>query len=79
MKADTTTAITIPDIDVEAGDEVDIVVGFDNAHSSCNFQLYTGIALVSEASAPSLLSMMPSEEVNENEEVEEDEQNESEG
>jgi hypothetical protein len=80
MSANTTTAITIPDIDVEAGDEVDIVVGFDNAHSSCNFQLYTGIALVSEASAPSLLSMTPSEEVNENtEEVEEDEQNDIEG
>lgn len=79
MSANTTTAITIPDIDVEAGDEVDIVVGFDNAHSSCNFQLCTGIALVSEASAPSLLSMMPSEEVNENEEVEEDEQNDVEG
>lgn len=73
MSANTTTAITIPDIDVEAGDEVDIVVGFDNAHSSCNFQLYTGIAFVSEASSASLLSMSPSEEVNENEEVEENE------
>lgn len=79
MSANTTTAITIPDIDVEAGDEVDIVVGFDNAHSSCNFQLYTGIALVSEASTPSLLSMMPSEEIENTEEVEENEQNDIEG
>lgn len=47
MAANTTTNITIPDIAVDAGDEVTFIVGFDNNHSSCNFQLYTGIAFVS--------------------------------
>lgn len=64
MAANTTTDITIPDISVEAGDDIDIVGGFDNAHSSCNFQLYTGIAFVSEASV-SLLSMSNSNSTNE--------------
>ena len=63
MEANTTTSITIPDIEVVTGDEVYFVVGFDNAHSSCNFQLYTGIAFVSEAS--SLLSMSNSNSTNE--------------
>lgn len=79
LTTDTNTSITIPDIDVENGDTVTVVVGFDSNHSSCYFQLYSAMVMVSEASAPSLLSMMPSEEVNENEEVEENEQNDIEG
>lgn len=81
MAANTTTPISIPEIEVETGDEIDIIVGFDNAHSSCNFQLYTGIAFVSESSA-SLLSMgggnsgstEESEEVSENSDNEESEE-----
>lgn len=43
----TSTPITIPDTTVAANDVIDIVVGFDNAHTSCNFQLYTAISLIS--------------------------------
>lgn len=43
----TNTPITIPDTAVAANDVIDIVVGFDNAHTNCNFQLYTAISLVS--------------------------------
>lgn len=43
----TNTPITIPNTDVAQNDVLDIIVGFDNAHSSCNFQLYTAVVLVS--------------------------------
>lgn len=43
----TNTPITIPNTDVAQNDVLDIIVGFDNAHSNCNFQLYTAVVLVS--------------------------------
>ena len=44
----TNTPITIPNISVEENDVVDLVVGFDNAHSSCNFQFYSAMVVLSE-------------------------------
>ena len=46
ITTNTNTPISIPEIDVESGDAIDFVVGFDNQHSSCNFQLYTAITFV---------------------------------
>lgn len=43
----TTTAFTIPDIELSAGDVVEIVGGFDNSHTSCWFDLYSTITVVS--------------------------------
>lgn len=44
----TNTPITIPNISVEENDVVDLVVGFDNAHSNCNFQFYSAMVVLSE-------------------------------
>lgn len=44
----TNTPITIPEISVEENDVVDLVVGFDNQHSNCNFQFYSAMVVVSE-------------------------------
>lgn len=44
----TNTPITVPEISVEKNDVVDLVVGFDNAHSSCNFQFYSAMVVLSE-------------------------------
>lgn len=44
----TNTPITVPEISVEENDVVDLVVGFDNAHSNCNFQFYSAMVVVSE-------------------------------
>lgn len=44
----TNTPIAIPDIQVEENDAVDLVVGFDNAHSNCSFQFYSAMVVLSE-------------------------------
>lgn len=44
----TNTPISIPEISVEENDVVDLVVGFDNAHSNCNFQFYSAMVVLSE-------------------------------
>ena len=50
----TTTSLSIPDIDLEAGDVLTISAGFDNNHSSCWFDLYSTITILSSGSAPVL-------------------------
>ena len=50
----TTTSLSIPDIDLEAGDVLTISAGFDNNHSSCWFDLYSTITILSSESAPVL-------------------------
>lgn len=50
----TTTSLSIPDIDLEAGDVLTISAGFDNNHSSCLFDLYSTITILSSGSAPVL-------------------------
>lgn len=47
LTTDVKTGITIPDIDVEIGDIIDIIAGFNNYHSSCEFRLYTAIVEIS--------------------------------
>ena len=43
---DASTGITIPDIDVVSGDVIEVIFGFDNYHTSCNFQMYSAMALL---------------------------------
>lgn len=43
----TTTAFSIPDIDIESGDVVTIIGGFDNYHTSCWFDIYSTITILS--------------------------------
>ena len=50
----TTTSLSIPDIYLEAGDVLTISAGFDNNHSSCWFDLYSTITILSSGSAPVL-------------------------
>ena len=50
----TTTPLSIPDIDLEAGDVLTISAGFDNNHTSCWFDLYSTITILSSVSAPVL-------------------------
>ena len=42
------TPISIPEISVDENDVVDLVVGFDNAHSNCSFQFYSAMVVLSE-------------------------------
>ena len=51
LNTDVKVPYTIPDIDVVAGDEVSIVVGFANYHTSCYFEIYTAIAFVEEVTS----------------------------
>lgn len=44
----TNTPITIPNISVEENDVVDLVVGFDNSHSNCNYQFYSAMVVLLE-------------------------------
>ena len=68
----TTTALVIPDIELEAGDVLTIVGGFDNSHTSCWFDLYSMITILSSGSAPVLgLGLGNPGPVNESEQEEE--------
>lgn len=67
----TNTPVQIPEIDVENGDEIAIVVGFDNQHSACNFQLYSAMAIISETSASLASSEQETEPQEEQEEMQE--------
>ena len=71
----TTTSLSIPDIDLEAGDVLTISAGFDNNHSSCWFDLYSTITILSSGSAPVLgLGLGNPGPVNEPEQEEEPEE-----
>lgn len=50
----TTTSFPIPDIDIESGDVITILGGFDNSHTSCWFDIYSTITILTE-NTPSLL------------------------
>lgn len=46
LTTNTNTPVTLNDIAISSGDTFDIVYGFDNTHSRCNFYLYTAISLL---------------------------------
>lgn len=75
----TTTSLPIPDIDIESGDVVTITCGFDNSHTSCWFDIYSTITILTE-SAPSLLmgGFGSSNSESENEELNEEAESEEE-
>lgn len=52
LTTSTNTSFTIPNIQARAGDQLRIYTGFDNVHSSCEFQLYTAITFTSNTTLP---------------------------